>query len=57
MSRNFFAHAEELDWLNGKFPLTIETVKEMVVERCDLPDGKFHYGSGTYCYGDWGVWL
>jgi len=28
-----------LDWLNGKFPLTIETVKEMVVDRCDLPDG------------------
>ena len=35
----FYAHAEELDWLDGKFPLTIETVKEMVVDRCDLPDG------------------
>lgn len=20
-------------------------------------DGKLHYGSGTYHYGDWGVWL
>ena len=122
----FYAHAEELDWLDGKFPLTIETVKEMVVDRCDLPDGfnvddyvffqgiptfayypstdpkaylaslekvaalpvkrvfpahhsldikpeilirmasafhrlkadgKLHHGSGTYHYGDWGVWL
>ena len=35
----FYAHAEELDWLDGKFPLTMETVKEMVVDRCDLPDG------------------
>ena len=35
----FYAHAEELDWLDGKFPLTIETIKEMVVDRCDLPDG------------------
>ena len=24
----FYAHAEELDWLDGKFPLSIETVKE-----------------------------
>ena len=122
----FYAHAEELDWLDGKFPLTIETIKEMVVDRCDLPDGfnvdgyvffqgiptfayypstdpkaylallekvaalpvkrvfpahhsldiqpeilirmanafrqlkadgKLHHGSGTYHYGDWGVWL
>ena len=34
----FYAHSEELDWLDGKFPLTIETIKEMVVDRCDLPD-------------------
>lgn len=35
---DFYAHAEELDWLNGKFPLSIETIKEMVVDRCNLPD-------------------
>ncbi len=34
----FYAHGEELDWLNGGFPLSLETVKKMVVERCDLPE-------------------
>ena len=27
---DFYAHAEELSWLNGEFPLTIETIREMV---------------------------
>ena len=36
---DFYAHAEELEWLNGKFPLSIETVREMVIDRCDLPEG------------------
>lgn len=36
---DFYVHREELDWLSGKFPLPIETVREMVVDRCDLPDG------------------
>ncbi len=36
---DFYAHAAELDWLNGKFPLSIETVRSMVIDRCDLPDG------------------
>ena len=36
---DFYAHSEELEWLNGKFPLSLETVKKMVVDRCDLPDG------------------
>ncbi len=36
---DFYAHAEELDWLNGKFPLTLETIKGMVVDRCALPSG------------------
>lgn len=36
---DFYAHSAELDWLNGRFPLSIETVREMVVDRCDLPDG------------------
>ena len=46
----FYAHAEELDWLNGKFPLTIETVKEMVVDRCDLPDD-FHVDDYVFFQG------
>ena len=36
---DFYAHAEELEWLNGKFPLSIETIREMVIDRCDLPEG------------------
>ena len=35
----FYAHEHELNWLNGEFPLTIEQIKDMVVDRCDLPDG------------------
>lgn len=35
---DFYAHNEELDWLNGKFPLTAETIKNMVTELCDLPE-------------------
>lgn len=33
----FYAHEAELDWLNGGFPLSTETIREMVVDRCDLP--------------------
>lgn len=36
---DFYAHGAELPWLNGKFPLSIQTVRAMVVERCDLPEG------------------
>lgn len=36
---DFYAHKEELAWLNGAFPLSAETVREMVVDRCDLPEG------------------
>lgn len=36
---DFYVHTEEVDWLNGKFPLPIKTIKEMVVERCELPEG------------------
>lgn len=35
---DFYAHGEELEWLTGKFPLSIETVKNMVVDRCELPE-------------------
>jgi len=38
---DFCVHESELEWLaaDGKFPLTIETVRNMVIDRCDLPDG------------------
>lgn len=36
---DFYAHGAELDWLNGKFPLSVEAVRKMVVDRCELPDG------------------
>ena len=36
---NFYAHREELDWLGGKFPLSQKTIQNMVVDRCDLPEG------------------
>lgn len=35
----FYAHGEEVNWLNGDFPLSAETVRNMVVDRCDLPEG------------------
>ena len=35
---DFYAHEAELDWLNGKFPLSRETVREMVLDRCDPPE-------------------
>ena len=42
---NFYAHKEELSWLSGGFPMPIEAVKRMIVDRCDLPDG---YDVDTY---------
>lgn len=36
---DFYAHQDELNWLNGEFPLTMNQIKEMVVDRCDLPEG------------------
>lgn len=33
----FYAHGAELDWLQGGFPLSIETIREMVLDRCDPP--------------------
>ena len=37
----FYTHAAELDWLNGAFPLSRETVQGMVLDRCDPPED-FH---------------
>ncbi|MPM15374.1 Hydroxyacylglutathione hydrolase [bioreactor metagenome] len=42
---DFYAHKEELPWLSGEFPLSIEQVRDMVVDRCRLPEG---YDVGTY---------
>lgn len=35
----FYAHEAELDWLSGGFPLSIETIRGMVLDRCDIPEG------------------
>ncbi len=35
----FYAHEAELNWLKGEFPLSAETVRGMVIDRCDLPSG------------------
>lgn len=42
---NFYAHREELNWLQGEFPLPLDLVKKMVVDRCELPKG---YEIDTY---------
>ena len=42
---DFYAQKEELNWLNGEFPLTMEQIREMVIDRCDLPEG---YNVDTY---------
>lgn len=34
---DFYAHRAELDWLNGKFPLSVQTVRTKVIGGCDLP--------------------
>lgn len=36
---DFYVHREEVSWLKGQFPLNKKTVREMVVDRCDLPKG------------------
>lgn len=43
----FYAHGEELNWLSGEFPLTMDTIREMVVDRCDLPE---NYDVNTYSF-------
>jgi len=48
---DFYAHQEELNWLRGEFPLTMEQIKEMVVERCDLPEG-YHVDEYKFFQGD-----
>ncbi|WP_455716015.1 MBL fold metallo-hydrolase [Anaerosporobacter sp.] len=33
----FYVHKDEVNWLSGEFPLTLEQVRVSVVERCELP--------------------
>ena len=47
---DFYAHAPELDWLSGGFPLPIETIRNMVIDRCDLPEG-FDVSGYTFFQG------
>lgn len=35
----FYAHEDEIGWLNGEFPLSAKTIRDMVIDRCDLPKG------------------
>lgn len=35
---DFCAHRAELDWLSGGFPLPMDTVRAMVLDRCDAPE-------------------
>jgi len=48
---DFYAHEAELDWLNGKFPLSREVVRKMVLERCEPPEdfdiGQYEMFQGT----------
>ncbi len=55
---DFYAHEDELNWLNGEFPLTMEQIKRMVVDRCVLPEGydvdnyEFFQGTPTRVLND-----
>ncbi|PNR93574.1 MBL fold metallo-hydrolase [Petrotoga sp. 9PWA.NaAc.5.4] len=48
---DFYVHEDELNWLNGEFPLTMEQIKDMVIDRCNLPEGydvnKYEFFQGT----------
>lgn len=48
---NFYVHKDEIDWLNGKFPLPLEQIKGYVTERCELPKdfdiNKYEFFQGT----------
>jgi len=35
----FYVHENEANWLAGEFPLTMEQIKALVVEKCELPAG------------------
>lgn len=47
---DFYAHEDELSWLDGEFPLPAEAVRGMVADRCELPEG-FDVGGYTVFQG------
>ena len=47
---DFYAHEAELDWLNGGFPQSLETIREYVVDRCELP-ADFHINEYAFFQG------
>lgn len=49
--RNFYVHEAEKNWLNGGFPLPVQEVKNMVTDRCELPDD-FDIGSYVIFQGE-----
>lgn len=48
---DFYVHENEVNWLAGEFPLTLDQIKAYVVERCDLPEGfdvnQYEFFQGT----------
>lgn len=50
---DFYVHEDEVNWLSGEFPLSLEQIREYVVERCQLPvefhidDYEFFQGNAT----------
>lgn len=45
---DFYAHEQELNWLSGEFPLPLEAVRGMVMDRCELPDGYDVHAYGLF---------
>lgn len=50
---DFYVHEDEVNWLAGEFPLTVEQIKAFVAQDCELPEGfnvdeyKLFQGSAT----------
>lgn len=42
---DFYAHREETKWLSGEFPLSVDAIRRMVIDHCDLPE---NYDIDTY---------
>lgn len=36
---DIYVYREEVNWLDGGFPLPLQAVKSMAADRCDLPEG------------------
>lgn len=48
---DFYVHKDEVNWLTGEFPLTIDQIKDYVVERCELPED-FNIDEYEFFQGD-----